>query len=99
MSISGMTGCSSYDLSNGGKLFDVQRYIDFFTKPAAQGGVKINPDDVILVAITAPADPVGRVRSRCPAPTRSTRRRARSSTTRASRAANTKFFGDPAVRV
>ena len=35
----------------GGKLFDVQRYIDFFTKPAAQGGVKADPDDVILAAI------------------------------------------------
>ncbi len=40
-----------------GKQFDIQRYIDFFTKPAAQGGVKISPQDVILVGIDAPADP------------------------------------------
>jgi hypothetical protein len=33
--------------------------INFYTKPAAQGGVKVDPNDVILVAITAPKDPVG----------------------------------------
>ena len=47
------------NLSNGGKLTDIKPYINFFTKPAAQGGVKANPDDVILAAITAPSDPVG----------------------------------------
>ena len=34
-------------------------YINFFTKPAAQGGVKVDPNDVILVGISAPTDPVG----------------------------------------
>jgi hypothetical protein len=59
MSTSGLTGCSSQEMANGGKLFDISRYTDFFNKPAAQGGVKVNPDDVILVTISAAADPVG----------------------------------------
>jgi hypothetical protein len=41
-----------------GLEFGVQRYIDFFTKAAVQGGVKRDPKDVILVAIDAPEDPV-----------------------------------------
>jgi len=40
-----------------GKLFDVSRYIDFFTLPAAMGGAKANPVDVTLVGIDAPATP------------------------------------------
>jgi hypothetical protein len=56
---SGNMGCSSYDLSNGGKLIDLKQYIDFFTKPAALGGIKADPNDVILLGISAPADPVG----------------------------------------
>jgi hypothetical protein len=38
--------------------YDVARYINFFTKPAIQGGVKEDPDDVILVAIDGPSEPV-----------------------------------------
>jgi hypothetical protein len=38
--------------------YDVSRYIDLFTKPAAQGGIKANPSDVVLVAIDAPQSPV-----------------------------------------
>jgi hypothetical protein len=37
--------------------YDLQRYIDLFTKPKAQGGIKINPLDVILVGIDAPEWP------------------------------------------
>ncbi len=59
MAISGLTGCSSYDVSNGGELTDIGTYIDFFTKPAAQGGVKVDPGDVVLVGIDGPRDPVG----------------------------------------
>ncbi len=40
-----------------GKQYPVDRYIDFFTRPAAQGGVKVNPRDVILFAIDAPSEP------------------------------------------
>jgi hypothetical protein len=56
---SGMTGCTSQTMADGGKLVDAQKYIDFFTRPAAQGGVKVDPNDVILSGITAPSDPVG----------------------------------------
>src|SRR5581483_6815280 len=39
-----------------GKEFDVTRYISFFTQPKLAGGVKFNPNDVILVGIDAPYD-------------------------------------------
>jgi hypothetical protein len=62
--------------SGPGKLYDIQRYIDFFTKPAAGGGVKVDPNDVILVGIDAapdlvqiilsdPATPGGQPYSQC----------------------------------
>ncbi|MSP62530.1 MAG: hypothetical protein EXR72_19800 [Myxococcales bacterium] len=41
-----------------GKLYDITRYTDFFARPLAQGGVKANPLDVLLVGIDAPAEPV-----------------------------------------
>jgi hypothetical protein len=41
-----------------GKLFDVQRYIDFFKNSTAAGGVRVDPGDVILAAIDAPSEPV-----------------------------------------
>jgi hypothetical protein len=41
-----------------GQLYDVSRYTDFFARPAAQGGVKTDPADVILAAIAPPAEPV-----------------------------------------
>ncbi len=41
-----------------GTAFDVSRYINFFTLPAAQGGVKVDPRDVILVGIDGPSSPV-----------------------------------------
>jgi hypothetical protein len=40
-----------------GEEYDVSRYINFFSKPAAAGGVKTDPNNVILVAIDAPSDP------------------------------------------
>jgi hypothetical protein len=44
--------CTPGGLSSGGKLYDVQRYIDFFTKPRSQGGIKDVPArDVLLVGI------------------------------------------------
>ena len=59
MPISGLSGCTSQTMADGGKLFDVDRYLNFFNKPAAQGGVKVDPNHVILAAIAAPSDPVG----------------------------------------
>lgn len=66
--VSGLTACTSQTMADGGKLVDVDRYINFFTQPAARGGVKIDPKDVILVGVAGPADPVGvTVTSPCPA--------------------------------
>ena len=48
-------GCTPLDQANGGKLFDVQRYIDFFDRA---GGVKADPSDVILASISAPPLPI-----------------------------------------
>lgn len=56
-----LQNCRPATETDGGKLFDVDRYVNFFTKPKAQGGVKVNPEDVILVAIAA--DPAGGVSS------------------------------------
>jgi hypothetical protein len=98
MSTSGLTGCSSQVMANGGKLFDVQRYIDFFTKPAAQGGVKVNPDDVILVAIAAAPDPVGvTITSPCADQVNTPNCPILNHSCVA--ATNSMFFGDPAVRL
>lgn len=40
-----------------GKLYDIGRYVDLFSKPRAQGGLKVDPADVLLVGIDAPAKP------------------------------------------
>jgi hypothetical protein len=37
--------------------YDIQRYINYFTLPAAQGGVKADPTNVILVALDGPESP------------------------------------------
>jgi len=98
MSVSGLTGCSSYDLSNGGKLTDLNTYINFFTKPAAQGGVKVDPNDVILVAITAPKDPVG-VSITMPCADQVNTPSCPILNHSCIAATNNQFFGDPAVRL
>lgn len=50
----GTLTCSPGGASSGGKLSDIQQYIDFFNRPRSQGGVKERPaDDVILVGINA----------------------------------------------
>jgi hypothetical protein len=43
----------------GGLLFDVQRYANLFNATRANGGVKDDPSDVLLVSIIAPSSPVG----------------------------------------
>jgi hypothetical protein len=98
MSVAGLTGCQSYDTSNGGKLTDVQKYIDFFTKPAALGGVKVDPKDVILVSIAAPPDPVG-VTITMPCADQTNTASCPILNHSCVAAANPAFFGDPAVRL
>ncbi len=39
-----------------GHLYTIDRYINFFKSPKSDGGVKENPDDVILVSISAPVN-------------------------------------------
>jgi hypothetical protein len=56
-----LTQCQPAPNPNGigpGKEYDVSRYIDFFTLPAAQGGIKDDPNRVVLVALDAPDNPV-----------------------------------------
>jgi hypothetical protein len=48
--------CAPLNQADGGKLIDVQKYIDFFAGP---GGVKADPSDVILASIAAPPIPFG----------------------------------------
>jgi hypothetical protein len=98
MSMAGVNGCTSQVMANGGKLFDVQKYIDFFTKPAAQGGVKVDVNDVILVGITAPADPVG-VSITMPCADQVNTPSCPILNHSCIAATNMLFFGDPAVRI
>ncbi len=48
--------CVPLPQAEGGQLYDVERYIDFFARP---GGAKADPSDVILASIAAPASPFG----------------------------------------
>jgi hypothetical protein len=48
-----LMSCADADPASN-KLFPVGKYIDFFTKPAAQGGIKVDPNDAILATISAP---------------------------------------------
>jgi hypothetical protein len=41
-----------------GLEYDISRYVGLFTLPADLGGVKANPDDLFVAAITAPPTPV-----------------------------------------
>jgi hypothetical protein len=51
--------CVPATAAQGGKLSDVNKYINFFTQPSTKGGVKANPRDVILASIMGPPTPVG----------------------------------------
>jgi len=98
MAVAGLVGCWPQTMAGGGKLIDIQKYIDFFTKPAAQGGVKVDPYNVIFAGMTAPSDPVGvHVESPCSDDASASEcavlNRSCISTT------NTLFAGDPAVRL
>jgi hypothetical protein len=87
--------CRPLAQADGGKLIDVQKYIDFFTQPV---GVKADPSDVILMSIAAPptpfawsivmpcADQVNT--SQCPILSHS-----------CIAATDSRFFGDPGVRL
>jgi len=53
--------CAPATPADGGKLTNLDKYVHFFTDPMSAGGLKADPSDVILAAITAPKDPVATV--------------------------------------
>jgi len=55
--VSSFASCQSATPAMGGKLTDLTKYINFFTQSKAKGGVKDNPRDVVLAAITAAPSP------------------------------------------
>ena len=95
--------------SGQGKCYDTSRYINYLTKPAAQGGVKVDPNDVILVGIVAPPSPVESILAnpspqppgpytQCPGPIDG-KTCAVVLQHSCIASTNTSFFGDPAVRI
>lgn len=89
-----------------GKLFDISRYIDFYTHSSSNGGdaVRADPNDVILAAIDAPSDLVqsivGNPSTYQPCPAGSTVDGVNCAVllSRSCNASST-LFGDPAVRI
>jgi hypothetical protein len=53
-----LTNCQGATVAQGGKLYEVSRYIDLFTKPKSQGGLKERPENVILSVMAGPKTPV-----------------------------------------
>ncbi|MSP62152.1 MAG: hypothetical protein EXR72_17820 [Myxococcales bacterium] len=94
-----------------GKLYDISRYINYFTKPLTQGGVKLNASDVILVGLDAPAEPVQVILSNPSTPGKMPYVQCGQLNETSSppcvpvvqhscqNNAQTEFFGDPAVRI
>jgi hypothetical protein len=92
-----------------GKCYDVSRYINFLSKPAGEGGAKVDPNDVILVAIAGPTNDVESILANpnpqppgpyvaCPGPVDG-KTCAVVLQHSCIAAQNTQFFGDPAVRI
>jgi hypothetical protein len=51
--------CVPATRAQGGQLYDLDRYRDFFTRPMDQGGVKSDPRRVMLTTIDGPSTPFG----------------------------------------
>jgi hypothetical protein len=95
--------------SGQGKCYDVSRYVNFFSHAAGQGGVKVDPSDVILVAIDGDTGDVESILANpnpqppgpyvtCPGPVDG-KTCAVVLQHSCIAAQNTQFFGDPAVRI
>jgi hypothetical protein len=95
--------CVSASPAAGGKLIDIQKYINYFTLPSAAGGVKLDPNDVILATISAPPDPVAsKLTTPCAdasAPSCVILSHSCSAPQPVDAMGNPLFFGDPAVRI
>jgi hypothetical protein len=87
--------CRPLAQSEGGQLFDVQRYIDFFARP---GGVKADPSDVILGSISAPGLPIG-VTTTMPCADQTNTPSCPVLDHSCVSPTNPQFFGDPALRL
>jgi hypothetical protein len=83
-----------------GRLFDVDRYINLFTKPKTQGGIKDDPNDVILVAILGPVSSDS-ISVKITMPCENNRQVASCPVLEHSCVdpTDTNFFADPAVRI
>jgi hypothetical protein len=95
MSSGPFDNCRPLTQAEGGKLIDVQKYIDFFVGP---GGVKADPSDVILASIAAPPSPVGTTLA-MPCPAQSSVAQCLNLNHSCVAANNPFFFGDPGVRM
>jgi len=49
--VTGLEDCRPASQVQGNRLHNVDRYIDLFTRPKSEGGLKRDPDDVMLFAI------------------------------------------------
>jgi hypothetical protein len=47
--------CQPASVAQGSKLTDIEKYIRYFSSPASEGGVKIDPRDVLLAVIAGPS--------------------------------------------
>jgi hypothetical protein len=105
-----LDGCVPATAAQGNLLTDVQKYIDFFTQPKSLGGVKADPNDVVLIGITAPETPVESILANvkaasgpyqsCPGPIDPSGSGCAVVLQHSCIAPeNTLFFGDPAVRI
>ena len=54
-----LSGCEAAPnpMMDVGTAYDISRYTDYFNKPMSKGGVKVDPNDVILVGIDGPETP------------------------------------------
>jgi hypothetical protein len=96
-SLGTLSGCHPAIAAEGARLLDVQRYIDTFTRPLAQGGLKADPSDVVVLSIAAPPSPLAvRLSTPCAdALLPSCALEAHSCVS----PGDPNFFGDPGVRV
>ena len=97
--------CASATAGVGGKLNDLSKYITYFSQPASSGGVKSDPNQVLLASLAAPPIPVASVLATTDAQGRYTSCPAISTTCTVElqrscvAPTNSAFFGDPAVRL
>ena len=97
--VASFASCEAATTADGNKLTDLTKYINFFTQSKAKGGVKDNPRDVVLAAITAAPSPfstgMGSSTEICGAGVSSCTILNHSCIS----AQDSAFFGDPAVRL